>query len=156
MGHVSPHPPLLDKSPQLGPEAEALLVSSYPALSRIWALLGTGLALCDPHGPWVPSAGPMFLPLTLHNRVSGLTPMPQGIALPCSLQPRLPLSCHRRPGHHSCLFSIWAPSPPQPPFLDHPCTQHLASHISGRTVGPSETGLGCFWVLMVLNAMLGL
>ena len=104
MGHVSPHPPLLDKSPQLGPEAEAQLVSSYPALSRIWALLGTGLAPCDPHGPWVPSARPMSLPLTLHNRVSGLTPMLQGKALPCSLQPRLPLSCQRRPGRHSCLF----------------------------------------------------
>lgn len=48
MGPLSPHPPLLDKAPLLGPEAQ--LVSSYPALSRIWALLGTGLPPCDPHG----------------------------------------------------------------------------------------------------------
>ena len=98
MGHLSSHPPLLGKAPQLGPEAEAQLVSSYPALSRIWALLGTGLAPVTPMGwLWVPSAGPVFLPLDLHSRVSGLTPRSQGKPLPFSLQPQLPLSCHRRP-----------------------------------------------------------
>ena len=108
MGHLSPHPPLLGKAPQLGPEAEAQLVSSYPALSRIWALLGTGLAPCDPHGL---ALGPFRRArvLALRSAQQNQWPHSQAPGQASSLLLAAPTSLELSQealltGHHSCLL----------------------------------------------------